>query len=95
MKVMVHVKMARVTSIYHSYFIYNIFLERQFPGEYCLKVRHVFFKIFFIHVYQIKCFCFGFFNLYVFIFFFYVESMSVMSLWSLSSSEYREAMFSS
>ena len=36
MKVIVHVKITRVTSIYHSYFIYNIFLERQFPGEYCL-----------------------------------------------------------
>jgi hypothetical protein len=35
-KVIVHVKITWVTSIYHSYFIYNIFLERQFPGEYCL-----------------------------------------------------------
>ena len=34
--VIVHVKITRVTSIYHSYFIYNIFLERQYPGEYCL-----------------------------------------------------------
>jgi hypothetical protein len=35
-KVIVHVKITRVTSIYHSYFMYKIFLERQFPGEYCL-----------------------------------------------------------
>ena len=35
-KVIFHVQITRVTSIYHSYFIYNIFLEWQFPGEYCL-----------------------------------------------------------
>jgi hypothetical protein len=36
------------------------------------------------------------FLIYMFlIYFFYVESMPVMSLWSLSSSEYREAMLSS
>jgi hypothetical protein len=37
-----------------------------------------------------------FFLIYMFlIIFFYVESMPVMLLWSLSSSEYREAMLSS
>jgi hypothetical protein len=41
-KVIVHVQITRVTGIYHSYFLYIIFLEKpiyKFPGEYCLNVK--------------------------------------------------------
>jgi hypothetical protein len=40
-KVLVHVQITRVTSIYHSYFLYNNFWGKpidKFPGEYCLNV---------------------------------------------------------
>ena len=73
-KVLVHVQITRVTSIYHSYFLYNNFWGKpiyKFPGEYSLNVSNqleyntsacCFLKLFFL--FQIKCFCF--FNLYVF-----------------------------
>ena len=69
--VILHVQITRVTSIYHSYFIYNIFLENK-------SLACIFLNIFY---FKLNAFVFCFFNLYVFnIFFFYVESMSVMSL---------------
>ena len=41
MKVIVHVQITRVISIYHSYFLYNILWGKtiyKFPGKYCLNV---------------------------------------------------------
>ena len=41
MKVIVHVQTTRVTSIYHSYFLYNTVWKKpiyKFAGEYCPSV---------------------------------------------------------
>jgi hypothetical protein len=65
-KIIAHVQITRVTSIYYSYFLHTIFLGKpmyKFLGEYCLneskqqeyKVRHAFFLKQFL--FQIKC-CF-------------------------------------
>jgi hypothetical protein len=73
----------------------------KFPGEYCLNVGKQLqkFGMYFLKYLYIKLntlFFLFFFNLYAFMYiFFYVESKSGISLWSLSLSEYREAMLSS
>ena len=79
MKVMVHVQITRVTSIYHSYFLYNIFWEKpiyKFTGEYCLNVSNqleyktsacCFLELFFL--FQIKCF---FFLIYMFLMYYFL-----------------------
>jgi hypothetical protein len=87
-KVIVHVQITRVISIYHSYFLYNIFWEKpiyKFRGEYCLNVRKqieykssactFFFNIFY---FKLNAFFLFFFNLYVFNIFF---SMLNRCLW--------------
>ena len=74
MKVIVHVQITRVTSIYHSYFsLCNIFWEKpiyKFPGEYCLNVgKQLQYKssaCIFNFFFYFKLNAFGFFNLYVF-----------------------------
>ena len=60
MKILVHVQITRVTSIYYSYFLHTIVREKpmyKFPGEYCLNVSkqqedkssaYIYFKTIFI-----------------------------------------------
>jgi hypothetical protein len=75
LKVIVHVQITRVTSIYHSYFLYNIVWEKpiyKFPGEYFLNVnKQLEYRIscFFLKyvLFQINCCFFYMFLVYYFL----------------------------